>query len=136
VRLVKVFMASMIVFGLPSLMPLTSQAEHAVKNGCGDDAGLARLVPNAPAGASFERACNNHDGCYGELNQSKDYCDERFHSEMLDKCESTFNRAITRPLRATCNGMANIYYLAVSNSGSAAESYRKSQAHARQEAFR
>ena len=116
------------------IMP--SHANHNVQNGCGDDTGLGRLVPNAPTGASFQRACNMHDKCYGELGSDKGSCDRAFHNEMLDQCGRTFNTIIAKPFRITCNGIADIYYSAVSNSSNASAAYRESQAHAREEAFR
>lgn len=136
-KLMKLFGLLIIpIFSQVFLLTSPAQATHNVKNGCGDDTGLGSLVPNNPTGASFQRACNNHDWCYGTLNQSKDYCDRKFHNEMLDQCSKTFHTIITRPLRATCNGVADNYYSAVKNSSNATRAYREAQTHAREEAFR
>jgi hypothetical protein len=135
VKTSKFFLVFVIVCGLPSF-PLSSQAEHNVKNGCGDDTFFGSLVPNAPVGASFRQACDDHDWCYGELGQSKDYCDRQFHNEMLEECRRTFDTMIARPLRATCSGVANMYYSAVNHSSNAARTYSDSKIHARLEAFR
>jgi hypothetical protein len=134
VRIFRVSITFIMSCGLLSLDFRPSRANHNVVNGCGDDTGLGRLVPNAPTGANFKPACDNHDRCYGELNQSKDLCDRRFHNELLDECGRTFKTIVTRPLRASCNGVADTYYSAVSTKGGRA--YRESQTHARQEAFR
>jgi hypothetical protein len=132
-----IFLSATLVLGcLQPLAPMAVFAKHNVQNGCGDDTGLGRLVPNAPTGASFQRACNNHDKCYGELGQDKGSCDRAFHNEMLDQCGRTFNTIIARPLRKACNGIADTYYSTVSRSSNAAAAYRESQAHAREEAFR
>jgi len=133
-KLSKFFTTLLLIPGLLAIESIPAQANHNVVNGCGDDTGLGRLVPNAPTGADFRPACDNHDRCYGELSQSQEYCDRQFHNELLAECGRTFKTIVTRPLRATCNGVADTYFAAVQRKGGSA--YRAAQAHARQEAFR
>lgn len=123
-------------------LPL-SQSVHATHlniNGCGDDSGLGRFVPNQPSGVSFEPVCNNHDRCYGQLGRSRGDCDNRFRSELRAKCEKdllrnggglvgtvlTGGKALT-----SCYAMAELYYQAVRERGGTA--YQIAQDHARED---
>ncbi|HEY9704830.1 MAG TPA: phospholipase A2 [Allocoleopsis sp.] len=103
-------------------------ATHTEVNGCGSGP-TGKVTPNAPAGVSFEEACNNHDRCYGIIGKSQQDCDKAFHKEMLDKCARKFKTIIAKPLRASCNGAADVYYSAVKKYGGTA--YRAAQDHAR-----
>jgi hypothetical protein len=133
-KLKKSFSIIFMVLGLLPIDNLPVNATHREVNGCGDDTGLGRFVPNAPTGADFRPSCDNHDRCYGTLGKSKSECDKQFHNELLGVCGRTFRTIITRPLRGVCNKVADVYYTAVLESGNAGTAYNKAQRHAQEEA--
>jgi hypothetical protein len=127
-KLSKAFATVLLIPSLLIIESVPTLASHTEVNGCGSGP-TGRVTPNAPAGISFEEACNNHDRCYGIIGKSKQDCDKAFHNEMLDRCARKFKTIIARPLRASCNGAADVYYTAVIERGGPA--YRDAQAHAR-----
>lgn len=116
------------------------QATHREVNGCGDDSGLGRFVPNQPVGVDFRPVCDDHDRCYGTLGQSRERCDNAFRSGLRAKCEKELLRSAGGLLDTVvtggqalnrCYDIAKIYYQAVRERGGTA--YSKAQDHAREE---
>jgi hypothetical protein len=128
------------VFAQSFLLMLPVQATHKEINGCGDDSGLGRFVPNQPVGVDFRPVCDNHDECYGTLGESRQHCDNVFRSALRAKCEKTllrsaggiFGTVVTGGQALTsCYGVAEAYYRSVRERGGTA--YSKAQSHAREE---
>jgi hypothetical protein len=128
------------VFAQSFLLMLPVQATHKEINGCGDDSGLGRFVPNQPVGVDFRPVCDNHDECYGTLGESREHCDNVFRSALRAKCEKTllrsaggiFGTVVTGGQALTsCYGVAEAYYRSVRERGGTA--YSKAQTHAREE---
>jgi hypothetical protein len=128
------------VFAQSFLLMLPVQATHKEINGCGDDSGLGRFVPNQPVGVDFRPVCDNHDECYGTLGESREHCDNVFRSALRAKCEKTllrsaggiFGTVVTGGQALTsCYGVAEAYYRSVIECGGTA--YSKAQTHAREE---
>lgn len=128
------------VFLQSFVLVVPAQANHKEVNGCGDAKGLGNLVPNQPVGVDFRPICDNHDRCYGTLNNTKQDCDNNFRSQLRAKCEKTllrsaggiFATAITSGgALASCYVVAEAYYRGVQAGGQGA--YDKTQAHAREE---
>jgi hypothetical protein len=122
------------------LFMLPVQATHKEINGCGDDSGLGKFVPNQPVGVDFRPVCDNHDECYGTLGESREQCDNRFRSALRAKCEKTllrsaggiFGTVVTGGQALTsCYGVSEVYYRSVRERGGTA--YSKAQTHAREE---
>lgn len=86
----------------------------------------------------FRNSCNNHDTCYGTIGKSKSTCDNKFLSDMKNKCESKFDcdREWWQPPcpphliieERRCKDMAQVYYTAVSSDSIALDSYQNAQA--------
>ena len=128
------------VFAQSFLLMLPVQATHKEINGCGDDSGLGRFVPNQPVGVDFRPVCDNHDKCYGTLGESREQCDNSFRSALRAKCEKTllrsaggiFGTVVTGGQALTsCYGVAETYYRSVRERGGTA--YSTAQNHAREE---
>lgn len=128
------------VFAQSFLLMLPVQATHKEINGCGDDSGLGRFVPNQPVGVDFRPVCDNHDECYGTLGESREQCDNVFRSALRAKCEKTLLRSAGGILGTvvtggqaltSCYGVAEVYYRSVRERGGTA--YSKAQNHAREE---
>jgi FG-GAP-like repeat len=128
------------IFAQSFLLTLPVEATHKEINGCGDDSGLGRFVPNQPVGVDFRPVCDNHDECYGTLSESREQCDNRFRSALRAKCEKTllrsaggiFGTVVTGGQALTsCYGVAEVYYRSVRERGGTA--YSKAQIHAREE---
>jgi hypothetical protein len=128
------------VFAQTFLLMLPVQATHKERNGCGDDTGLGRFVPNQPVGVDFRPVCDNHDECYGILGESRENCDDIFRSALRAKCEKTllstpggiFGTILTGGGDLVgCYGVAETYYQAVRAGGGKA--YSTAQDHARED---
>ena len=128
------------IFAQAFLFIYPAQATHREVNGCGDDSGLGRFVPNQPVGVDFRPVCDDHDRCYGTLGQSREHCDNAFRSGLRARCEKELLRSVGGILgtvvtggRAltSCYGIAEIYYQAVRERGGTA--YSTAQNHAREE---
>jgi Group XII secretory phospholipase A2 precursor (PLA2G12) len=128
------------VFSPFLLVTLPVKATHKEVNGCGDNSGLGRFVPNQPTGVDFRPVCDNHDRCYGTLGQSRKDCDDNFRSGLRAKCEKELLRKtggvlgtiVTGGQALTgCYGVAEIYYQAVRDRGGPA--YSTAQNHAKEE---
>jgi hypothetical protein len=128
------------IFTQSFLLMLPVQATHKEINGCGDDSGLGRFVPNQPVGVDFRPVCDNHDECYGTLGESREHCDKVFRSALRAKCEKTLLRSAGGILGTvvtggqaltSCYGVAEAYYRSVRERGGTA--YSKAQTHAREE---
>jgi Photosynthesis system II assembly factor YCF48 len=128
------------VFSPFLLVILPVKATHKEVNGCGDNSGLGRFVPNQPTGVDFRPVCDNHDRCYGILGQSRKDCDNNFRSGLRAKCEKELLRKTGGVLGTiltggqaltSCYGVAESYYQAVRNRGGSA--YSTAQNHAKEE---
>ncbi|WP_353572040.1 hypothetical protein [Candidatus Albibeggiatoa sp. nov. BB20] len=88
-------------------------------NGCGAD-GSGLLVPDGPfpfvsyfdAFATYESACNLHDVCYEDGNQSQRTCDDEFLGNLIASCQS-----YPSLLQGYCEQVAFLYHDAVSQFG-------------------
>jgi hypothetical protein len=60
--------------------------------------------------ADFRGPCARHDLCYLGKKDRK-ACDEALRRDLLSNCESSYGQF--NPLRATCQGVAVIYWVAV-----------------------
>jgi hypothetical protein len=78
-------------------------------NGCTSPHG------NAPAGVSFKRACDVHDGCYSRHWSSRKDCDTRFLIDMQAVCDDA--DTIRRGLTKKCLWAAKLYYTGVRKFG-------------------
>lgn len=93
--------------GGPTVPPLTS---------CGNSKSLrAALQINEvkqaiKGGFSFEAACEAHDACYDNCQQTKVECDSEFHKGMTAICAGTTNKSL-------CFEDRNVYYSAVNQYG-------------------
>lgn len=99
----------------------------AIRKDCGSSKlhqyGLVLFTP--VSSQQFAVACREHDACYDTFGKSRQECDKAFHNRMLGICARDHNTIFGRPLRAKCNGMADVYYRAVQKGGDKA--YRDSQ---------
>ena len=81
-------------------------------NGCGTDA-TAKYIPQG----NMLPACNNHDACYENCNDTKTNCDNKFASDMKAICASKYKGFTKSIQRGLCYVQAGIYYLAVKDLG-------------------
>lgn len=84
-------------------------------NGCGAaGSGISKYIPNNYYYFDFEKACNNHDKCYGTCNTNKDSCDSTFHLELKNACYN--KKVLWSPVMfiLCLEHLSTIYYLAVS----------------------
>jgi hypothetical protein len=103
-----------ILIAIPALVTIelvTMQPGRTVPNGCGSS-GVSRYLPNSPAGANFEEACNHHDTCYETQGRSKEYCDNEFYNEMVKACSSEYGNGLKFKL---CKKVAGTYHKGLQN---------------------
>jgi RHS repeat-associated protein len=66
----------------------------------------------------FSPSCHDHDVCYGTWGQLRRFCDDTFHTEMLEQCAAKYNIPyVTGVPKRLCNGFAGIYYYGVQKLG-------------------
>lgn len=83
-------------------------------NGCGPS-GFGWGVPDSFGRANFTPACNRHDRCYGTCNENRMKCDFLMRKSMKAACKRAYRD--NRKWRARCNGVANLYFNKVRESG-------------------
>lgn len=83
-------------------------------NGCGPS-GFGWAIPDSFGRAEFTQACNRHDRCYGTCNENRLKCDVLLRKSMKAACKRAYRD--DREGRARCNGIANLYFKKVHESG-------------------
>jgi hypothetical protein len=108
---------------LPALAAPTRRATSP-PNGCGSETGLftPNRVPQSILGASFGKACDAHDICYGTPWANKAACDNNFLVDLAGACHAASD---DKWKKAACMDVARDYYLAVRLGGGKA--YREAQ---------
>jgi RHS repeat-associated protein len=91
------------------------------KNGCGAE-GKLDIVPDNFGLWNFGPACDAHDICYGVCGNSREDCDSKWRSDMIDSCSHLL---FWPNLYLQCVGTANLYYYSVRAMGKPA--YEKAQ---------
>jgi hypothetical protein len=102
--------------------PVPKQNYTPSFNGCGPENGFV-AVPQRPLNvATFTKACNAHDVCYGTCNRSKSKCDSDFFKDMAAICASDYpTSGILNVLgRGVCLQLAATYANAVTLGGGSA----------------
>lgn len=84
-------------------------------NGCGPQNGV-NFVPQSPLGvATFTKACDQHDICYGTCNSSKANCDFTFFDDMAAICHAEYP-----PFGGLFNAIGHSYCLSLAQDYTAA----------------
>ena len=139
----------MYIFALVLLAGCVEEQEYPAydskKNYCGPEGKLSGPNTNPLSGASFNKACYEHDKCYALCEKTKktqDYCDSQFRGIMDDSCDTQLNHLMNKceeygkwnPLRyaciakvraqiSSCWAQASAYHNFVSYGGRAVGSY-------------
>lgn len=111
--------ATFVLTGSVTLGTAIFSPANAQPAGCGSGWSYTalRYVLSPISSRQFNVACVEHDQCYDTLGKSQQECDKAFHNRMLGICARDHNTIIGKPLKARCNGFADIYYSAVQKNG-------------------
>ncbi|GAB6897639.1 phospholipase A2 [Kineosporia succinea] len=71
--------------------------------------------PDSFGSADFRGPCARHDLCYEAPGDHKAACDSALKSDLVTNCNYAYGSL--NPLRGTCQGVANVYYAAVTAFG-------------------
>ena len=93
-------------------------------NGCGPAGGPK--VPDKFGKASFLKACNKHDICYGTCKSDRKACDKKFGQRLRAACRGAYGKGTTG--RARCLERADEYHDLVTALGSVAYDDAQSEA--------
>ena len=97
-----------------------ASAHEPGTNGCS----LSPDSSYVPVYYDFHRSCDRHDLCYinkphGDTSAGRQACDDAFRADMKAWCNSYYTAWWQAPAKATCRGVADVYYTAVRTFGGA-----------------
>ncbi|GIF12835.1 RHS repeat-associated core domain-containing protein [Actinoplanes teichomyceticus] len=90
---------------------VTVPALYIYKPSLGSLHDFCTKAPDSYFRANFRGPCARHDMCYERPGKRKAYCDSTFHSHLMNNCRYAYGRF--NPMRQSCYGIADKYYLAV-----------------------
>ena len=104
----------------PSLITSYKKLHHQINTPCISKMFKSKRIDgcSTPAGVNilysevFKAACNEHDICY-HTNVSKTTCDNYFHSNMNQICDSYYTGFLNRAQEAACKAAADAFFMAV-----------------------